>query len=112
MEDLHAALGYGKFSPRQVLQKLAPDQVPAEALPEIPASAPHAHTGLAGDGANLQLEILDDGVGLPPPHQRGPGMGLGIMSHRAASIGGNLSVKDRSGGGTRVRCELAAKTTV
>jgi len=30
VEDLHAALGYGKFSPRQVLQKIAPDQVPAE----------------------------------------------------------------------------------
>ena len=27
MEDLHAALGYGKFSARQVLQKLAPGQV-------------------------------------------------------------------------------------
>ena len=27
MEDLHAALGYGKFSARQVLHKLAPDQV-------------------------------------------------------------------------------------
>ena len=29
MEDLHAALGYGKYSARQVLQKLAPDQIPA-----------------------------------------------------------------------------------
>src|SRR5581483_4273697 len=27
MEDLHAALGYGKFSARQVLQKVAPDHV-------------------------------------------------------------------------------------
>jgi guanosine-3',5'-bis(diphosphate) 3'-pyrophosphohydrolase len=34
MEDLHAALGYGKYSARQVLTKLAPDQVPAE--PEAP----------------------------------------------------------------------------
>jgi GTP diphosphokinase / guanosine-3',5'-bis(diphosphate) 3'-diphosphatase len=42
MEDLHAALGYGKFSPRQILQKLAPDQVPAEPPPEpaTPAVAP------------------------------------------------------------------------
>ncbi|MGD0617835.1 MAG: bifunctional (p)ppGpp synthetase/guanosine-3',5'-bis(diphosphate) 3'-pyrophosphohydrolase, partial [Bryobacteraceae bacterium] len=31
IEDLHAALGYGKFSPRQVLQKIAPDKVPVEA---------------------------------------------------------------------------------
>jgi guanosine-3',5'-bis(diphosphate) 3'-pyrophosphohydrolase len=34
MEDLHAALGYGKFSPRQILQKLAPDQVLPEPAPE------------------------------------------------------------------------------
>jgi len=28
MEDLHAALGFGKYSARQMLHKLAPDQVP------------------------------------------------------------------------------------
>jgi guanosine-3',5'-bis(diphosphate) 3'-pyrophosphohydrolase len=38
-EDLYAALGYGKYSARQVLQKLAPDQVPVEAPPE-PATVP------------------------------------------------------------------------
>ncbi len=36
IEDLHAALGYGKYSPRQVLQKLAPDQVG----PEVPEATP------------------------------------------------------------------------
>src|SRR6266480_3343532 len=30
IEDLHAALGYGKFSARQVLQKLAPQQIKEE----------------------------------------------------------------------------------
>lgn len=36
IEDLHAALGYGKFSPRQVLQKLAPDVVePEQAEPAV-----------------------------------------------------------------------------
>ena len=40
MEDLHAALGYGKFSPRQILQKLAPEQVPAEPAPAAPAIVP------------------------------------------------------------------------
>jgi guanosine-3',5'-bis(diphosphate) 3'-pyrophosphohydrolase len=39
MEDLYAALGYGKFSARQVLQKFAPDQVIIEA-PEQPPAAP------------------------------------------------------------------------
>ena len=36
MEDLHAALGYGKYSARQVLQKLAPDIVG----PDVPEAAP------------------------------------------------------------------------
>ena len=48
IEDLHAALGYGKFSPRQVLQKLAPDQVPAEAPPQAPEITPHASGCRAG----------------------------------------------------------------
>ena len=41
IEDLHAALGYGKFSPRQVLQKLAPDAVRVEE-PAKPQPAPSA----------------------------------------------------------------------
>jgi guanosine-3',5'-bis(diphosphate) 3'-pyrophosphohydrolase len=36
-EDLYAALGFGKFSARQVLQKVAPDDVPP---PEVAAPAP------------------------------------------------------------------------
>ncbi len=40
IEDLYAALGYGKFSPRQVLQKLAPDAVPVEPPEERPAAQP------------------------------------------------------------------------
>jgi len=40
IEDLHAALGYGKFSARQVLQKLAPDEVE----PLLPPDAPKAAT--------------------------------------------------------------------
>ncbi len=40
MEDLHAALGYGKFSARQVLIKLAPEQVEASERANAPAEAP------------------------------------------------------------------------
>jgi GTP pyrophosphokinase len=37
-EDLHAALGYGKYSPRQILHKLAPESVTVEAPAEAPAA--------------------------------------------------------------------------
>ncbi len=53
IEDLHAALGYGKFSARQVLQKLLPDQleVPLTEAPKpAPPPVPSAQTAaLAGD---------------------------------------------------------------
>jgi len=59
VEDLHAALGYGKFSPRQVLQKIAPDQVPAE-IPEQPQAAPARAT--PGEKAGEDLVIKVSGV--------------------------------------------------
>src|SRR5581483_7921288 len=44
IEDLHAALGYGRFSPRQILARLAPDKValelPLEPARNEPAAAP------------------------------------------------------------------------
>jgi len=40
MEDLHAALGYGKFSARQVLIKLAPEQVEASERTNAPVDHP------------------------------------------------------------------------
>jgi GTP pyrophosphokinase len=48
MEDLHAALGYGRFSPRQILQKLVPqaveDQAAEQPKPPAPSPAPLVDT--------------------------------------------------------------------
>jgi len=66
IEDLYAALGYGKFSARQVLQNLAPDQVlpdaaesskPAE--PEAAPTPPGAARGPEGD-AVIRVKGMDD----------------------------------------------------
>jgi len=63
MEDLHAALGYGKFSARQVLQKLVPEKAPAEA-PEAPqpAPAPRLVPGVTADDRDLVIKVkgVDD----------------------------------------------------
>jgi GTP diphosphokinase / guanosine-3',5'-bis(diphosphate) 3'-diphosphatase len=61
-EDLHAALGYGKFSARQVLQKLAPDQVPVEAPPEPAAPSTGRTATPAGDDKDLVIKVkgIDD----------------------------------------------------
>jgi GTP pyrophosphokinase len=50
IEDLHAALGYGKYSPRQVLQKLAPSQIKDEPAEARPPAADPGRALRAGDG--------------------------------------------------------------
>lgn len=58
---------------------------------------------LARKGAQLALEIADDGSGLPPKSE-GKGAGLGLMRHRAGLIGAGLTLKSRRGGGLVVTC--------
>ena len=63
IEDLHAALGYGKYSARQVLQKLVPDQVEPLLPPDThksPASpAVAVPPGEAGDLV-IKVKGVDD----------------------------------------------------
>jgi signal transduction histidine kinase len=61
---------------------------------------------LHGQDRLIVLTVTDDGRGLPPPAERGAGMGLRIMSHRATYAGGELSVGPGPAGGTTVRCRL------
>jgi guanosine-3',5'-bis(diphosphate) 3'-pyrophosphohydrolase len=49
IEDLYAALGYGKFSARQILQKLAPNQVAPEPVEAPKPAAPPATEGRGED---------------------------------------------------------------
>ena len=62
VEDLYAALGYGKFSARQALQKLAPEaiaQLPLEGTKPTPAPTP---PGAPGSGEKGDLVIKVKGV--------------------------------------------------
>jgi GTP pyrophosphokinase len=62
IEDLHAALGYGKFSPRQILQKLAPEQVLPDAPPVAPAPVRPPGASPTGDDGDLVIKVkgIDD----------------------------------------------------
>jgi len=62
MEDLHAALGYGKFSARQVLQKLAPEKVAQEApsAPEKPAATPQQPRPADTGDLVIKVKGVDD----------------------------------------------------
>ena len=52
----------------------------------------------------LQIEIVDDGIGLPTERHRG--VGLHSMRERAAELGGTCVIEKRDGAGTRVCARL------
>jgi len=56
------------------------------------------------NGNRLQLEVTDDGVGLPRDLRAG--VGLTSMRERAAELGGACVIENLPTGGTRVRAEL------
>lgn len=69
----------------------------------------HAHASLIrvvleGDAHRLNVDVVDDGVGIAPDMQLGRPGHLGIvgMRERAISIGARCSITAETGGGTRV----------
>jgi signal transduction histidine kinase len=61
---------------------------------------------LRAENGTLVLSVADDGSGLPARSERGEGLGLRIMAHRAAMIGAAFSVEAQLSGGTMVVCRL------
>ncbi len=59
MEDLYAALGYGKFSARQVLQKLVPTLAAAEPAVEqpVPTAPPRPAPTVPGSDKDLVIKV-------------------------------------------------------
>jgi signal transduction histidine kinase len=51
-------------------------------------------------GRDLELEVCDDGQGIPPDPVLG--VGLTSMRERAAELGARVAVMPRRGGGTTV----------
>ena len=60
IEDLYASLGWGKYSARQVLSKLAPGIVEPEAPPAAPAPAPGPRTPADDQDYVIQVKGIDD----------------------------------------------------
>lgn len=70
------------------------------------AQATHIDVTLRFSPARLDLEVRDNGVGLPPPEGRRRGMGLPGMRERVYSVGGALHVERARDGGTVIRCSM------
>jgi signal transduction histidine kinase len=77
----------------------------AEALTNVAkyAQATHATVRVAGEDADLVVEIRDDGVGGADPDG---GSGLRGLADRVAACDGALSVSSPPGDGTLVRAVL------
>ncbi len=80
-------------------------QIVREALSNIEKHA-HAHNAWVRldrtVNGQVRVEIEDDGIGIPRDPERRHHFGLSIMRDRAETLGGEISVEPRPGGGTRV----------
>jgi len=54
----------------------------------------------------VTLTVEDDGIGLPETTQKSGGLGIRIMAHRAAMIGGSFTIEPAPTGGTIVNCSI------
>lgn len=61
---------------------------------------------LAEQNGLVTLTVEDDGVGVPETAQKSGGLGVRIMAHRAAMIGGSFAIEPAATGGTIVTCSI------
>jgi signal transduction histidine kinase len=81
--------------------------IPASSPPTDPLPNPPPARGREGWGSVagvLQVDISDDGQGLPPNYRAG--VGLNSMRERAEELGGECLVETLATGGTRVLAQL------
>ncbi len=88
--------------------EVATYRIVQEALTNITRHA-HAQHGLmrlslVEDKNVLQIEVIDDGVGLPQERHRG--VGLFSMRERAEELGGSCTIEKQNGSGTRVCAQI------
>jgi signal transduction histidine kinase len=102
--------GPDSLAPLPAAVEVAAYRIAAEALMNVirHASARTCTLQLSCNGA-LELEITDDGGGLPS--DRRDGIGLASMQERAEELGGSCTITTRRGGGTRVRALIPLETT-
>ncbi len=76
------------------------------------ANCERVDIALVGEADVIRLQVDDDGCGIAQPAELAPGMGLRVMSSRAAYVGGTLSILPGPARGTRVLCVLPRERSV
>jgi signal transduction histidine kinase len=99
------------------VQEMVIYRVVQEALNNVlkHAQATEAQISLDTDAAEITVQVSDNGKGFDVSGTRRPksqsgGVGLLNMRSRAQMLGGNLSIKARFGGGTRVILTIPRST--
>ncbi|MGW5410450.1 sensor histidine kinase [Actinomadura geliboluensis] len=96
----------GRLSPLPAAAEEAAYRIVSEALANVSrhAGAAHCDVRLEATAEALEVEVVDDGRGMPPGAL--VGVGLVGMRERAEELGGRCAVSARPGGGTRVHAVL------
>jgi signal transduction histidine kinase len=94
-----------QLPPLPAAVEVAAYRIVQEALTNI---SKHAHAGQCTIcftyHTGLEMEIIDDGIGLPQSIT--PGVGLRSMRERAEELGGSCLIERRAEGGTRIQARL------
>lgn len=106
VEGLHVTVNAPDYlPPLPAALEVAAYRIVLEALTNVArhAQAQNCWIRLRSD-ADLHIEVVDDGIGLPPMIRAG--VGLTSMRERATELGGRCVLDPRPGGGTRVWARL------
>ena len=76
------------------------------------ADAANARVSLSAANDSIQALIEDDGRGIQDANQRAHHYGMTIMRERILSLGGEICLETRPGGGTRVHLSFRHRASV
>lgn len=87
-------------------------RVAQEALTNVlrHAEASHCRVELERNAEEVELRVIDDGVGMPSPTVNTETIGIEGMRERALLANGTLDIESRPGQGTRVTLQLPVET--
>ncbi len=106
-EDFHASVEVSNLPPTlPAAVEVAAYRIAQEALMNVArhAQARECVVRLSCPGREIEIEVTDDGIGLPASPE--PGVGLSSMRERAAELGGECEIGNAPPGGTRVFVRL------